>query len=89
MSYVYKKGYWETKEHEMIRIEDMKTSHIKNVIKFLKRNPTFYDEEYGSLDLFNVELCFYDYIDNYYLVKDKIKELEFELRIRKSEGKDK
>ena len=85
MGYTYKKNYWETKDHQLMKIKDMETSHIKNAIKLLKRNPKFYDEEYGDIDLFDVELSFYDYVDNTHLVKDKIEEFEFELRLRKLE----
>ena len=46
MNYPYKKGWWETKDHKKIKIEDMETSHIENTIKYLKRNNNFYDETY-------------------------------------------
>ena len=42
MNYPYKKGWWETKDHMELKIEDMKTSHIENTIKYLKRNNDFY-----------------------------------------------
>ena len=83
MGYTYKKGWWETKDHKKMKIKDMETSHIENTIKFLKRNPTFYDKEYGFWDSDNGFFC--DYIDNSHLVEDKIDELEFELRLRKIE----
>ena len=86
MGYVYKKGWWETKDHKKMKIKDMEKSHIENTIKFLKRNPTFYDEEYGFWD--GDIGFFYDYIDNSHLVEDKIDELEFELRLRKLEEKE-
>lgn len=84
MGYTYKKNYWETKDHQLIKIKDMKTSHIENAIKFLKRNPKFYDEEY---DLWDFDEGYYDYVDNTHLVKNKIEEFEFELRLRKLEGR--
>ena len=84
MGYTYKKGYWETKDHKIIKIKDMETSHIENTIKLLKRNPKFYDEEYYGGDCF--EEYFYDYIDNSKLVEEKIEELELELRLRKIES---
>lgn len=84
MGYTYKKGYWETKDHKRIKIKDMETSHIENTIKLLKRNPTFYDEEYCGGNC--PEEYFYDYIDNSKLVEDKIEELELELRLRKIEN---
>lgn len=44
MNYTYKQGYWETKDHRLLKIEDMETSHIENTIKYLQRNSDFYDE---------------------------------------------
>ena len=44
MNYPYKKGWWETKDHRKLKIEDMETSHIENTIKYLKKNIDFYDE---------------------------------------------
>ena len=85
MTYKYKKGYWETKDHKMIKIKDMETSHIKNTIELLKRNPTFYDEEYSFWDGGDADGMYYDYVDNRQLVEDKIDELELELRLRKLE----
>lgn len=84
MNYIYKKGWWETKDHKMLKIKDMETSHIENTIKFLKKRPNFYDEEYGYAG-FEIDDFFYDYIDNSNLVEQKIEELEFELRLRKIE----
>lgn len=82
MNYTYKKDWWETKDHKFLKIKDMETSHIENTIKLLKRNPKFYDEEYGGIWGDDV---FYDYEDNSHLVEQKIDELEFELRLRKLE----
>ena len=84
MNYIYKKGWWETKDHKMLKIKDMETSHIENTIKFLKKRPNFYDEEYGYCG-FEIDDFFYDYIDNSNLVEQKIEELELELRLRKIE----
>lgn len=84
MNYIYKKGWWETKDHKIIKIKDMETSHIENTIKLLKRNPTFYDEEYSYYG-YDADSIFYDYEDNSHLVEEKIDELEFELRLRKLE----
>lgn len=85
MGYTYKKGWWETKDHRMIKIKDMETSHIENTINLLKRNSKIYDEEYyGGYD---AEDMYYDYIDNSHLVEEKIEELEFELRLRKLESR--
>ena len=81
MEYAYKKDWWETKDHEKIKISDMETSHIKNTIKFLQRHEDFYDEEYGFYDYDNGEM-FYDYEDNSHLVDKKIEELENELKRR-------
>ena len=64
----------------------MQTSHIENTIKFLKRHPNFYDEEYGYCG-FEIDDFFYDYIDNSHLVEEKIDELELELRLRHLENK--
>lgn len=84
MNYIYKKGWWETKDHKMIKIKDMETSHIENTIKLLKRNSTFYDEEYEYYGICGDEY-YYDYEDNSHLVKEKIDELELELRLRRLE----
>lgn len=84
MNYICKKGWWETKDHKMLKIKDMETSHIENTIKFLKKHPNFYDEEYGYCG-FEIDDFFYDYIDNSNLVEQKIEELELELRLRKIE----
>lgn len=74
--YEYKKGYWETSKHKIIKIEDMETSHIKNTINYLKRHRDFYDEYY-------VDYSGFDYEDNSHLVDEKIKELEYELDKRR------
>ena len=84
MNYSYKKGYWETKDHKIINIKDMETSHIENTIKFLEKHSNFYDEEYGYCG-FEIDDFFYDYQDNSHLVDAKIEELELELRLRKLE----
>lgn len=81
MEYAYKKDWWETKDHEKIKISDMETLHIENTIKFLQRHEDFYDEEYGFYDYDNGEM-FYDYEDNSHLVDKKIEELENELKRR-------
>lgn len=73
--YEYKKGYWETKNHRVIKICDMKTSHIENTIKFLKKHTDFYDEYYGIANDWDS----YDYEDNSHLVDKKIEELQKEL----------
>lgn len=80
--YEYKKGYWETKDYQLIKIKDMETSHIENTIKYLKRNPHFYDEYYslGYCDGDDYETG--DYEDNSDLVLKKIEELEKELKKR-------
>lgn len=82
MNYEYKEGYWETKDHKILKIKEMETSHIENTIKLLKRTPNFYDEEFGYQDF---DECFYDYSNNSDLVDKKIDELENELRLRKLE----
>ena len=84
--YDYKKGLWETKDHKIIKIKDMETSHIENTIKFLQKRPDFYDEEYSFWDG-NMDGAIYDYVDNSDLVDKKIDELELELRFRKLEEK--
>jgi hypothetical protein len=84
--YEYKKGYWETKDHKIIKIKDMETSHIENTINFLKQRPDFYDEEYYCWGVDSDDMD-YDYEDNSYLVDKKIEELELELRFRKLEEK--
>ena len=85
MNYEFKRGYWETKEHKILKIKDMETSHIENVIKYLKEHPEFYDEEYGNFG-FDVDDFDYFHIDNSQLVDEKIQELEYELKIRESES---
>ena len=83
--YSFKKGHWETKDHKIIKIKDMETSHIENTINFLKQRPDFYDEEYSYYG-YDADSMFYDYEDNSYLVDEKIEELELELRFRKLES---
>lgn len=87
MNYDYKKGWWETKNHQKIKIKDMETSHIQNTINLLKRKPNFYDDCYfaGWTCDGDGDGQIYEYIDNSYLVDKKIEELEFELRLRKLE----
>lgn len=82
MNYPYKKGWWETKDHKKLKIEDMETSHIENTIRYLKNHRNFYDEEFGDYDYDDGE-PFYYYDDNSYLVEKKIQELEYELNKRK------
>lgn len=84
--YEYKKGYWETKDHKIIKIKDIETSHIENIINFLKQRPDFYDEEYSCWSG-DSDGMYYDYEDNSDLVDKKIEELELELRFRKLEEK--
>lgn len=79
--YEYEKGYWETKDHRKLKIEDMETYHIENTIKYLKRHTDFYDEAGGIAN----DIDTYYYEDNSYLVDIKIEELENELRRRKNE----
>lgn len=79
MNYPYKEGWWETKDHKKLRIKDMETSHIENTIKYLKRNPDFYDE--GGGNAWDIDSYWYE--NNSYLVYKKIKELEYELNKRK------
>ena len=88
MNYPYKKGYWETKDHRLLKIEDMETSHIENTIKYLKRNDNFYDETYfvGWTCDGDGDGQIYDYIDNSYLIDKKIDELEYELNKRLKES---
>lgn len=74
----YKEGWWETKDYQKIRIEDMETSHIKNTINYLKRHTDFYDEMGGSA----WDIDSYWYEDNSHLVDKKIEELEYELNKR-------
>ena len=76
--YEYKEGWWETKDHRKIKIEDMDTQHIKNTINYLERHHDFYDRYYG--DMYEP----YEHEDNSYLVDKKIKELQHELDRRKS-----
>ena len=77
MEYSYKKDWWETKDHRLLKIEDMKTSHIENTIKYLQRHSDFYDECFGD-NWFG-----YEYEDNSELVDKKIEELQYELDKRK------
>ena len=84
--YPYKKGYWETKDHKIIKISDMETSHILNTIKFLEQRPDFYKEEYYDINIFDKDDCFYQCDYNKELVDKKIQELYFELLKRKVKG---
>ena len=77
--YEYKKGYWETKDHKIIKIKDMGISHIENTIKYLKRHTDFYDECYGNCCGDEADYWYMVYEDNSELVEKKIKELENEL----------
>jgi len=85
MNYEYEEGYWETKNHEKIKISDMTDLHIINTINFLKKNPHFYDEYYnfGYCDDDDFETG--EVVDNSELVYKKIEELEKELHKRKIE----
>lgn len=80
--YPFKAGFWETRDHDVIKIEDMETSHIENTIALLLRTRDFYDE--GCGDLWDPDT--FDYDDNSYLVDIKIEELEEELKKRQKEG---
>jgi len=55
-----RKGEWETREGELLEIENMATSHIKNTISFLKRKQELYFcgcEDYdGKISEFKLEL---------------------------------
>lgn len=82
MEYSYKKDWWETKDHKKIKISDMETSHIKNTIKYLQKNPQFYDEYYESYE-FDCGEAYYYCKNNSHLVNKKIKELRYELDKRK------
>lgn len=82
MNYPYKKGWWETKDHKKLKIEDMETSHIENTIKYLKNHRNFYDEEFGGYG-YDDEEPFYYYDNNSHLVEKKIQELEYELNKRR------
>ena len=82
MNYPYKEGWWETKDHKKLKIEDMETSHIENTIRYLKNHRNFYDEEFGGYAYDDGE-PFYYYDDNSHLVDKKIEELEYELNKRK------
>lgn len=85
MIYKYKEGYWETKDHRIIKISNMDTSHIRNTINYLKRHRDFYDEEYfvGWTCDGDGDGQIYDYVDNFELVDKKIEELKEELNKRK------
>ena len=82
MEYEYKKGWWETKDHQKIKISDMETSHIKNTINYLKKKPYFYDEVYGGGNWFEADDYDGEVIEHKDLVEKKIKELENELKLR-------
>lgn len=88
MSYPYKQGYWETKDHRKIKICDMETSHIENTIKYLKKHTDFYGKTYfaGWTCDGDGDGQIYDYIDNSDLVYKKIQELEYELNKRLKES---
>lgn len=75
----YIKDFWVTKEFEKIKISEMKTNHIENTIRFLKKHTCFYDECVCSVYDYD-----YDYEDNSHLVYKKIKELEKELQKRRT-----
>lgn len=78
MEYPYEKGWWETKDHQKLKISDMETSHIKNTINYLKRHTDFYDTGGG----YSWDIDSYWYEDNSELVDKKIEELECELKKR-------
>lgn len=82
MNYPYKKGYWETKDHKVIKIVNMETSHIKNTINYLKKHRDFYDEYYNLGYCDDDDFESFDYEDNSELVDRKIEELEAELNRR-------
>lgn len=82
MEYSYEKGWWETKDHQKMKISDMETSHIKNTINYLKRNTKFYDKVINCGYASDNDYIEYEYIDNSHLVDKKIKELEYELKRR-------
>ena len=79
--YPFKSRYWETKDHHIIKISDMETSHIENTINFLQRTKDFYDEGGGCY--WDPDTFYYD--DNSYLVDIKIEELKEELKKRQEE----
>ena len=76
--YTYEIGYWETKDHKKMKIQDMETSHIKNTIRYLKKNTDFYDIASGVF----YDPSTYYYEDNSHLVYKKVEELENELNRR-------
>lgn len=82
MNYQYKENWWETSKHKKIKISDMETPHIENTIKYLQRNPDFYNDYYENYDFDCGEMSYY-YENNSYLVDKKIEELQYELDKRK------
>lgn len=73
----YEKGYWKTKDGRILKIKDMETSHLKNVVRLLDKDIDRISDQIQHGGLCDEEDSVYTWdIKNF---QDKRKEIKNEL----------